>query len=71
MGQAGPSLGLWNCFFYDVGSSWTGIRCPVLEPLGDVAAWFRGNDRRPGQPLLIDPDGRTDSRIDAFSPLGG
>jgi hypothetical protein len=42
------------------------MRCPVLEPFGDVSAWFRGNDRRPGQPLLIDPDGRTDPRIDAF-----
>jgi site-specific recombinase XerD len=56
---------LWNCFFYDVGPSWAGIRCLALEPFGDVAAWFRDHDRRHGQPLLIDPDGRADPRIDA------
>jgi hypothetical protein len=66
VGQTGPSLGLWNCFFYDDGPSWAGMRCPVLAPFGDVAAWFRGNDRQHGQPLLIDPDGRADPRIDAF-----
>lgn len=66
VGHGGPSLELWNCFFYDVGPSWTEIQRPGLERFGDVAAWLSGNDRRPGQPLLIDPAGRADPRIDAF-----
>jgi integrase len=66
MGQNGPALALWNCFWYDTGPSWAEVEDLVLEPLGDIPAWFRGNGRRRGQPLLIGPDGRADPRLDAF-----
>jgi integrase len=55
----------WWLDFYDFSRDLESVE-DLVPGLGDVHAWARRNGARHGTPILLDPSGRADVRVNAF-----
>lgn len=56
----------WQVFFYDLDQVWPDFSDPLAQCFVGLSEWARSHGAVTGQPFLLGPNGRPDSRVNAF-----
>jgi len=56
----------WQVFFYDLDRVWPDFSDPLAQCFAGLSQWARSHGAVTGQPFLLGPNGRPDSRVNAF-----